>query len=116
VEQKFTHQRGRRIGRASDACPAHAAQPWVGLSLQAPPRGARAGLARPAEDAAPARRFSLGPRRATTRGVGSWTPAGAGRHGGFFAPVVDDPRDYGRIAPANALSDVYAMGESPSMR
>ncbi len=31
----------------------------------------------------------------------------------FFAPVVDDPRDYGRIAAANALSDVYAMGGSP---
>src|SRR5256886_8072955 len=31
----------------------------------------------------------------------------------FFAPVVDDPRDYGRIAAANALSDVYAMGGIP---
>lgn len=31
----------------------------------------------------------------------------------FFTPVVDDPRDYGRIAAANALSDVYAMGASP---
>jgi selenide,water dikinase len=31
----------------------------------------------------------------------------------FFAPVVDDPRDYGRIAAANALSDVYAMGGTP---
>ncbi|HET7071314.1 MAG TPA: selenide, water dikinase SelD [Nocardioides sp.] len=28
----------------------------------------------------------------------------------FFTPVVDDPRDWGRIAAANALSDVYAMG------
>jgi len=28
----------------------------------------------------------------------------------FFAPLVDDPRDYGAIAAANALSDVYAMG------
>lgn len=28
----------------------------------------------------------------------------------FFAPVVDDPRDYGAIAAANAMSDVYAMG------
>src|SRR5262249_52370668 len=27
--------------------------------------------------------------------------------------VVDDPRDYGRIAAANALSDVYAMGGRP---
>jgi selenide,water dikinase len=31
----------------------------------------------------------------------------------FFAPVVDDPRDYGFIAAANALSDVYAMGGKP---
>jgi selenide, water dikinase len=31
----------------------------------------------------------------------------------FFMPVVDDPRDFGRIAAANALSDVYAMGARP---
>jgi selenide,water dikinase len=31
----------------------------------------------------------------------------------FFTPVVDDPLDYGRIAAANALSDVYAMGGRP---
>src|SRR5438067_5922322 len=31
----------------------------------------------------------------------------------FFAPVVDDPRDYGYIAASNALSDVYAMGGKP---
>jgi selenide,water dikinase len=31
----------------------------------------------------------------------------------FFSPVVDDPRDFGRIAAANALSDVYAMGGRP---
>jgi selenide,water dikinase len=31
----------------------------------------------------------------------------------FFAPVVDDPREYGRIAAANSLSDVYAMGGRP---
>jgi selenide, water dikinase len=31
----------------------------------------------------------------------------------FFAPVVDDPYDFGRIAAANALSDVYAMGGEP---
>jgi selenium donor protein len=31
----------------------------------------------------------------------------------FFPPVVDDPRDYGRIAAANSLSDVYAMGAKP---
>jgi len=31
----------------------------------------------------------------------------------FFTPIVDDPRTYGRIAAANALSDVYAMGGRP---
>jgi selenide,water dikinase len=33
----------------------------------------------------------------------------------FFMPVVDDARDFGRIAAANALSDVYAMGGNPIM-
>jgi len=33
----------------------------------------------------------------------------------FFTPVVDDPYDFGRIAAANALSDVYAMGGVPKM-
>lgn len=32
----------------------------------------------------------------------------------FFAPVVDDPFAYGQIAAANSLSDIYAMGASPS--
>lgn len=31
----------------------------------------------------------------------------------FFPPVVDDPYDFGAIAAANALSDVYAMGGQP---
>ncbi|GAB1691927.1 selenide, water dikinase SelD [Krasilnikovia sp. M28-CT-15] len=31
----------------------------------------------------------------------------------FFTPVVDDPYDWGRVAAANALSDVYAMGGTP---
>ena len=46
---------------------------------------------------------------------------GGGAHAGlalvqtvdFFPPVVDDPRLYGAIAAANALSDVYAMGGTP---
>ncbi|WP_338749006.1 selenide, water dikinase SelD [Janibacter alittae] len=33
----------------------------------------------------------------------------------FFTPVVDDPYDWGRIAAANALSDIYAMGGEPIM-
>lgn len=31
----------------------------------------------------------------------------------FFTPVADDPYDFGQIAAANALSDVYAMGGTP---
>jgi selenide, water dikinase len=31
----------------------------------------------------------------------------------FFTPIVDDARDWGRVAAANALSDVYAMGGRP---
>src|SRR3954467_7056518 len=31
----------------------------------------------------------------------------------FFTPIVDDPRDFGRIAATNAISDVYAMGGRP---
>ena len=31
----------------------------------------------------------------------------------FFAPIVDDPFEFGQVAAANALSDVYAMGGEP---
>jgi len=46
------------------------------------------------------------------------TGAGGGRiavlsTADFFTPMVDDPYDWGRIAAANALSDVYAMGGRP---
>ena len=33
----------------------------------------------------------------------------------FFPPIVDDPYDYGYIAAANALSDLYAMGGTPML-
>ena len=33
----------------------------------------------------------------------------------FFMPIVDDPFEFGRIAAANAISDVYAMGGKPIM-
>jgi selenide,water dikinase len=33
----------------------------------------------------------------------------------FFTPIVDDPFDWGRIAAANAASDVYAMGGRPAL-
>ena len=31
----------------------------------------------------------------------------------FFTPIVDKPRDFGRIAATNAISDIYAMGGQP---
>jgi selenide, water dikinase len=31
----------------------------------------------------------------------------------FFTPILDDPYDYGQVAAANSLSDVYAMGGTP---
>src|SRR6478735_628697 len=33
----------------------------------------------------------------------------------FFTPIVDEPYDFGAVAAANALSDVYAMGGKPLM-
>jgi len=45
--------------------------------------------------------FALGPKTTLVQTVD------------FFTPIVDDPYDYGRIAAANALSDVYAMGGKP---
>ncbi|WP_045858392.1 selenide, water dikinase SelD [Teredinibacter purpureus] len=33
----------------------------------------------------------------------------------FFMPIADDPFDFGRIAAANAISDIYAMGGTPIM-
>jgi selenide, water dikinase len=33
----------------------------------------------------------------------------------FFMPIVDDPYDFGRIASANAIGDIYAMGGKPLM-
>lgn len=33
----------------------------------------------------------------------------------FFMPIVDDPFEFGRVAAANAISDIYAMGGSPLM-
>jgi len=32
----------------------------------------------------------------------------------FFTPIVDDPFTFGQIAAANSLSDIYAMGGTPT--
>ena len=45
---------------------------------------------------------------------GGWTPRRAlVVTTDFFTPVVDDPYDYGSIAAANSISDIYAMGGQP---
>jgi selenide,water dikinase len=51
-----------------------------------------------------------GPSAGTRDGTGSTAVIATAD---FFTPVVDDPYDWGRIAAANALSDVYAMGGRP---
>ena len=33
----------------------------------------------------------------------------------FFTPIVDDPWDFGQIAATNAISDIYAMGGTPTV-
>ncbi len=64
---------------------------------------------------------TAGPGGAVLVGPGTSDDAGVyrlGDHGlvataDFIPPVCDDPRRYGRVAAANALSDVYAMGGRP---
>ena len=51
-----------------------------------------------------------------TRDDAGYVPFGGGlllQTADFFTPVVDDPYDFGRVAAANAFSDVYAMGARP---
>jgi len=53
-------------------------------------------------------------RTADDAGVYRWTEHSAlVQTVDFFTPIVDDPYDFGQIAAANALSDVYAMGGQP---
>src|SRR3954449_5467304 len=113
---------GRRGG------PAHLAVARCRVRMQA--SGLRAGADRPR----PARRHGaraprrLGPGRRRGGGAGIRRGWGWGDDAAvwrisdgrglvqtvdFCTPVVDDPDDFGRIAAANALSDVYAMGATP---
>ncbi len=59
----------------------------------------------------------VGPETSDDAGVYLLEDGGSGRAlvatADFITPVCDDPRRFGRIAAANALSDVYAMGGRP---
>ena len=62
------------------------------------------------------RRLLVGPETWDDAGVWQLTPTLAlVQTVDFITPIVDDPRDFGRIAAANALSDVYAMGGKPTL-
>ena len=62
------------------------------------------------------RRLLVGPESWDDAGVWRLTPTLAVvQTVDFITPIVDDPYDFGRIAAANALSDVYAMGGRPTL-
>src|SRR3989475_5752025 len=100
------------LRKTNDHCSTDCALARRRLSLQARPRRAGAGLAPRAEPLGsthPGRCFDAGRRRRVSVDAGP-------RHRcdrGLFTPVVDDAYDFGRIAAANAFSDVYAMGATP---
>ncbi len=95
-----------------------AAVPLTSLS-----HGAGCGCKLPAAELAPLlrslprgddARLLVGPETSDDAGVVRVTPELAlVQTVDFFTPIVDDPYDFGRIAAANALSDVYAMGGTP---
>lgn len=96
---------------------------YVAVSLTSLSHGAGCGCKLPAAAIGPLL-ARLAPREDPNVLVGFHTSddAGAYRISGdlaivqtvdFFTPIVDDPFDFGRIAAANALSDVYAMGARP---
>lgn len=68
-------------------------------SLPRPPRGSKVLVGPQTWDDAGV--YKISPRLALVQTVD------------FITPVVNDPYDYGRIAAANAVSDVYAMGGTP---
>jgi selenide,water dikinase len=62
----------------------------------------------------PDKNLLVGPKTFADAGVYQISPALAlVQTLDFFSPIVDDPYDYGQIAAANSLSDVYAMGGRP---
>ncbi|MUN38856.1 selenide, water dikinase SelD [Actinomadura litoris] len=75
--------------------------------------GRLAALASPAPRAELLIGFDTGDDAAVVRLPGAADGLAAVATADFFTPVVDDPYDWGRIAAANALSDVYAVGGRP---
>lgn len=61
-------------------------------------------------------RLLVGPETWDDAGVWKLSPSLAlAQTVDFITPIVDDPRDFGVIAAANSLSDVYAMGATPTL-
>src|SRR3954452_23398701 len=58
-------------------------------------------------------RILVGPETADDAGVFRFGDRALVATADFITPVCDDPRRFGRVAAANALSDVYAMGGRP---
>ena len=87
-----------------------------GCACKIPPGELEAVLAgrRPGPGARAARRARRRRRRARSCGIDGGRAVISTAD--FFTPVVDDPYDWGRIAAANALSDVYAMGGAAGAR
>jgi len=71
--------------------------------------GLLADLLKGSAPAAPFAQLLVGWRPPTMPRLSAQRAPGAGATTDFFMPIVDDPFDFGRIAAANALSDVYAM-------
>ena len=85
-----------------------------GCACKVPPGELERVLAGLASAAPPATTCWSASRTVTTpRWCASTATARSCSTADFFTPVVDDPYDWGRIAAANALSDVYAMGGEP---
>jgi len=97
---------------------------WVAVALTSLSHGAGCGCKLPAAAIAPLLERLGGPVADPNVLVGFQTSDDAGVYRvrddlaivqtvDFFTPIVDDPFDFGRIAAANALSDIYAMGATP---
>ena len=97
--------------------PADAVRRGGGCACKIPPGeledAGRAGSALPGGAGPARRRSTTATTRAVVRVAGGLAVVSTAD---FFTPVVDDAYDWGRIAAANALSDVYAMGGEPGGR